>query len=156
MEDLRVPKRKVPVQLVMPGGAGRRVSLFLAEAAPGHDGPELPADLVDGPSRFVPVVDEESGAIQFVSLASVALVRIARELDAEENPFELPVEHQVEVALLDGTLLRGIVSYVRPNERSRLGDLLNEPPPFVRLVEGETVALVNKRHIARVALLSPP
>lgn len=153
MEDLRVPKRKVAVEVLLPGGQSRRVSLFLAEAAADHDGPELPADFVNGPPRFVPVVDEASGAITFLNLASVAVVRVPRALDAEEDPFEVPVEHQVAIALLDGTVLQGIVSYVRPEDRARLGDLLNEPPPFVRLVEAETVALVNKRHVARVVIV---
>jgi len=38
-----------------------------------------------------------------------------------------------------------------PPERSRLLDYLNDTQPFVRLAEKEKVALVNKRHIARVA-----
>ncbi len=153
-EDLRVPKRKVAVDLVLAGEGARRVSLFLAEAAPDHDGPELVRDLVNGPARFLPGVDEASGAVVFLHLAAVVLIRIARELDAGEDAFDLPIEHPVELALADGTRLQGIISYVRPGERARLVDLLNEPAPFVRLIEAGAVALVNKAHIARIDLLS--
>ena len=39
-----------------------------------------------------------------------------------------------------------------PNESCRLVDYLNDPAPFLALVEGERVALVNKRYVLRVAL----
>ncbi len=48
--------------------------------------------------------------------------------------------------------LRGLVSYVRPPEHSRLVDLLNEPDAVLpRCIEGARSPYVNKRHVARVA-----
>ncbi len=55
--------------------------------------------------------------------------------------------------LNDGGRLRGLVGYVLPPERSRLVDFLNEAPLFFRLLERDQVALVNKHHVARVALI---
>ena len=52
------------------------------------------------------------------------------------------------------TALRGLVSYLRPPDRSRLVEFLNEPEPFFRLLEGASLVLVNKRHVVRVTLLS--
>ena len=40
----------------------------------------------------------------------------------------------------------------RPPDRTRLVDVLNEPQPFFRLIQGEEIAYVNKRHVACVAL----
>ena len=54
----------------------------------------------------------------------------------------------------DGTVLTGLVSFVRPPGRSRLVDFLNEAPPFFTLLEPASVALVNKRHVSRVVLLA--
>jgi hypothetical protein len=153
MDDLRVPKRKVLVEIVLVGGSTRRTWLFLAEAAPDHDGPELPHDLVNGPGPFVPGVDDGSGEVAFLNLGAVAVVRLPRELDAGEDAFDLPTEHRVALTLLDGSRLQGIISYVRPGG-ARLVEVLNEPPPFVRLIEAGGVALVNKRQVARVDLLS--
>jgi hypothetical protein len=153
MNDLRVPKRRVAAVVLLPGGAVRRIALFLSEAASRHAGPERPSDLLCGRDDFLPAFDEESGGMTFLHRAALAAVRVPRELEADDAEATLPVEHDVEVLLADGTVLRGLVSFVRPEERVRLVDYLNEPAPFFPLHEEGTVALVNKRHVARVALL---
>jgi hypothetical protein len=152
--DLRVPKHKTAVEVALPGGAIRRMALFLAEAAPDHDGPETPLDLLNGRDEFIPAFDEAAGAMAFLHRPGLPVVRVARALDAAEPELTLPTEHEVEVTLLDGSALAGLVSYVRPTDRSRLMDVLNEPTPFFRLLQDEQVAYVNKRHVACVALRS--
>jgi hypothetical protein len=151
-DDLRVPKRRVPAQVVLPGGKTHRIALFLADAAADHSGPEMPADLLNGGDDFVPALDEEAGVMTFLNRHGLSLVRVAREAAPEEAP-TIPTEHEVEVVLRDGALLRGLVSYLRPAERARLVDYLNERTPFLPLLEEGSVALVNKRHVTRVVLL---
>jgi len=154
MDELRVPKRRVAAEVLLPGGAGRRITLFLAEAAPGHAGPERPSDLLNGGDGFVPAFDEDARAITFLNVGGLAVVRVERELEqTAADALTLPTEHEVEVLLESGSTLRGLVSYLRPPERSRLVDFLNEPAPFFQLIEERAVALVNKRHVARVAPL---
>lgn len=152
MDELRVPKRRVAAEVLLPGGARRRIALFLAEAAPGHAGPERPSDVLNGGDGFVPAFDEEAGGITFLAVGGLAVVRVDRELEetGADAP-TLPTEHDVEVLLESGGTLRGLVSYLRPPERSRLVDFLNEPAPFFPLIEERAIALVNKRHAARVA-----
>ena len=70
--------------------------------------------------------------------------------DVDES--NLPLEHEVELVLSNGKAIAGLISYVLPNESCRLVDYLNDPAPFLALVEGERVALVNKRYVLRVAL----
>lgn len=152
MDDLRVPKRRISADVLLPGGVSRRMSLFLAEAAPDHDGPERPLDLLNGRAEFIPTVDETTGQTDFLNRATIAAVRVQPEPEPEEPP-TIPTEHEVEVLLVDGAVLRGLVSYVRPPEHGRLVDFLNEPTPFFPLLDGGAVALVNKRHVARVVLL---
>ena len=155
VEELRVPKRRVPVEVVLPGGSARRVVLFLAEAAPGHDGPERPSDLLNGAGAFVPALDEAGGGMTFLNRGSIALARVPAETEPEPGGgFTVPTEHEVEVRLLDGTRLAGLVSYVLPPERSRLGDFLGEAAPFFRLLERGGVTLVGRAHVASVAIVS--
>ena len=154
MDDLRVPKHRIAVEVLLSGGVPRRLALFLAEAASDHAGPEVPLDLLNGRHEFVPAFDEAAGGMTFLRLAGVPVVRVARTLDGDEDDLTLPTEHDVDVTLLDGSTLSGLVSFVRPPDRSRLADVLNEPPPFLRLLQGELVAYVNKRHVACVALRS--
>jgi hypothetical protein len=153
MDELRVPKHRVDADVLLPGGGARRIALFLAEAAPDHDGPERPLDLLNGSAEFIPAFDEGSGQMTFVNRSVVPALRVAREAQPEELP-TIPTEHEVELLLSDGTALRGLVSYLRPTPHARLVDFLNEPPPFFRLLEEDAVTLVNRRHVARVALTS--
>jgi hypothetical protein len=155
MDDLRVPKHRIPVEVLLPGGASRRMALFLSEVAADHTGKERPSDLLNGGDDFIPALDEETNAMTFLNRSAVAALRVdaAHDVDADEE-ISLPTEHDVEILLQDGTRLRGLISYLRPLQRSRLVEFLNEFPPFFRMFEATTLALINKRHVVGVTLLS--
>lgn len=155
MSNLRVPKRRVPAEVLLASGESRRISLFLAEAGAGHAGPERPSDLLRAPEDFLPAVDEESGLITFLNRAALALVRVDRALEPDgADGITLPAEHEVEVLLRTGARLRGFLSYLPALPHHRVLDFLNERSPFLRLLEEGTVALVSKRHVAQVVLLT--
>jgi hypothetical protein len=61
-------------------------------------------------------------------------------------------EHEVQVHLLDGSLVTGAVRYSRPEASARLSDFRNEPTPFLELQNAEGSAFVSKRHVARIAV----
>lgn len=153
MEDLRVPKRRIPVEVLLPGGGIRPMALFLSEVAADHTGQERPSDLLNGGDDFVPAWDEAGQAMTFLNRSAISAVRLDPALDTDvDEDVSIPTEHDVEFLLQDGTTLRGLASYLRPTERSRLVDFLNEPPPFFRLLDGAALLLVNKRHVVRVTL----
>lgn len=155
-DDLRVPKRPVAAEVVLPGGECRRILLFLAEAASQHAGSERPSDLLNGGDDFVPALDQACGVMTFLNRAAIAAVRVEPGLEVDEaESITLPTEHEVEVLLGCGARLRGVISYSRPGRQGRLVDFLNGPAPFFHLVEERAVALVNKRHVSRVALVGP-
>ncbi|WP_232293234.1 hypothetical protein [Stigmatella aurantiaca] len=156
LEEFRIPKRRVPAQLVLPGGETRQVHVFLNEATPGIPQGERLSDLLNGESKFVPVSDVARETVTFVNSASIALawVEAAHELREEER-LTILTEHEVEVRMVDGQKLQGLVTYLQPNDRSRLMDYLNGTPSFLRLIQGERMALINKRHVAYVEFLSP-
>ena len=149
-DELKVPKRRAQVEVLLPGGAVRQVMVFLGESAHDHAGAERLSDLLNGHVDFVPALDTASNQMTFLGRQSIAAARIARELEGGDE-HTIATEHEVEVTLVDGTVLRGLVTFVLPPERSRLLDYLNDAQPFVRLLETDKVALINKRHIARVA-----
>ena len=154
MEELRVPKRRTAIEIQLRGGAIHRVAVFLGEFASSHAGPELLSDLLNAPGEFFPAYDLEADAITFLNRTGLAVVRLPGVTEVDDaDPLTLPTEHEVEIILDDGAKLRGLVSYLLPSEHSRLVDFLNHSPLFFRLLEHERVALVNKKHIARVALI---
>ncbi len=148
-EDLKVPKRRAQVEVLLPGGAVRQVTIFLAEYASAHDGPERLSDLLNGGDDFVPALDLASDTMTFLGRQSIAAARVAPDWDEEDAP--ATSQQEVEITLTDGTELHGTMAFVMSEEHSRLLDYLNDSPPFLRLIEQGRVALVNKRHIARVA-----
>ncbi len=154
MSDLRVPKREVPVEVVLPGGEARRVAVYLAEGAATHPGPERLSDLLNGSAPFIPARESQGGAMTFLNRASIAVARVAADEEPADDSFTIPTEHEVEITLTDGTRLSGLVAYVAPVARDRLVDFLNRPEPFLRLLEQDGVALVGRAHVARVALLA--
>jgi hypothetical protein len=154
MADLRIPKRAVPVEVVLPGGEARQVSVFLAEGAASHPGPERLSDLLNGSAPFIPAREDGSGAMTFLHRASIAVARVAAAEEPSDDSFTIPTEHEVEITLTDGARLSGLVAYVAPESRERLVDFLNRSEPFLRLMERDRVALVGRAHVARVALVS--
>jgi len=155
LESLSIPKRRVAAQFVLSGGSSRAVAVFLAEAAPGHSGGERLSDLLNNSgSQFIPAIDAETDSMTFVQCENLSLARVDAALEPNVvDQFTIPTEHEVEVRLMDGQKLRGLITYVLPEAHSRLTDYLNNAPPFIPLLEGEKVALINKRHVAYVETL---
>jgi hypothetical protein len=156
MDELRVPKRRTPVEVVLPGGAVRQVVVFLSEFASDHVGAERFSDVLNGSDDFFPAVEQEGDRMVFFNRYGIAAARVAPEVEADAHAADgatIPTEHEVEITLMDGTGLLGLVTYVLPPDRSRLNDFLNEAPPFFKVLEEGRISLVNKRHVSRVVAL---
>ncbi len=156
MDEFRIPKRRVHARFTLTGGASREVVLFLAQSSPEHGGIERLTDLLNGGAAFIPALDLVSDRMLFVNRQGLAVARVAADDEADTvDQLTIPTEHEVEVHLTDGQVIRGLVTYVLPESHSRLTDFLNEAPPFFRLLEPEGgVALINKHHVAYVESLT--
>lgn len=160
VNEFTIPKRRVDATVVLAGGGERRVTLFLAGAAPGGAGAERLSDLLGKGAEFVPALDAHTGSVAFLAAANVMTVRAdaaaeaaAAGAEGEAEALTIPTEHDVEVTLSDGRLLHGIVAYVRPANRGRLVDHLNDGAPFLVLESDDEVLFVNKRHVTRLAIV---
>jgi hypothetical protein len=151
MTDLRIPKLKTQVDLVLEGGQRRAHHLFCSEFAPVHAGRERVSDLLNGEVDFLPAQDGETGTFFLLNRRHLVVAHLAAEL--ERTPHEehtIPTEFEVELSLTHGGPLTGLLVFVRPTESSRLVDFFNDPELFFRLHQGDTVALINKRHVVRL------
>jgi hypothetical protein len=141
----------VVAQIVLPGGETRDVFVFLAEASPERNGGERLSDLLNAEAKFLPAMDATTETMMLVNAASIAVARVDAAYEPrEEDQVTILTEYEVEVRLVDGQRLQGLITYVMPEGRSRLTDYFNDAQPFLRLVQGSRVALVNKRHVAYV------
>jgi hypothetical protein len=148
-DELRVPKGRAEVQVLLPGGGTRQVMVFLSEFAGTHAGHERLSDVLNADGSFLPALDVTSDTMSFLARDAIAAARVGREWEASSD-LTGAEEAEVEITLTNGEKLRGHIDFILPPGRARLLDHLNDPRPFVRLDEGAQVALVNKRHIARV------
>lgn len=154
MDELRVPKRRLPVEIVLPGGERRNVNVFLSEYAVDHAGAERLSDILNGAGNFIPAVDTASDRVAFFNRTAIAYARVATTEERDESDdLNIPTEFPVEVTLLDGKKVAGLVSFILPPDRARLVDFLNSPQPFFRLLQQDAVALVNKLHVAQISTI---
>ena len=152
VKELRVPKQRAEVEVILPGRGSHRVAVFLADFAPNHAGGERLSDLLNGAGGFFPAVDAETDQVVFLNRDTIAVARIAAAFERDPaSELTLPTEHEVSIRLSDGQQIEGLISFVMPPERSRLMDFLNESPPFFRLLQKDCVSLVNKHHVASIA-----
>jgi hypothetical protein len=151
MDPLRIPKRRSEIEVTFADGSVRKVVFFLAEQASQHGGEERIGDLLESAADFVPGIDREGDKVAFLAKESIAVVR-TDEPPWERDEINLPVEHEVEVWLRGGAVLRGFLSYVLPAESSRPIDYLNGSSHFFTLIEEGHVALVHKTHVLEVVL----
>ncbi|NIR46045.1 MAG: hypothetical protein GWN99_16590 [Gemmatimonadetes bacterium] len=153
-EGYVVPKRPVPITLKLAFLEAKELSLYLAEHAARHTGPERPSDVLNGGDRFVPALDADGRLLLFqrtevmaVSFDASYEERSPDEADEEEGGTRVAVE----LTLQDGTRVAGSVAYWRPPGRRRLQDFLNSAEQFIPVHEGETMHLVNRDKIVSVS-----
>jgi len=159
VSEYRVPKRELPAEVTLWGQPPSRVSLFLSARAGRDSGFERPSELLNGPGAFLPVTRTE-GEFSLFRRDAVLFVTVpaAEELGGERPlPEEFPSEEVhstlVELTLEGGPSIRGWIRYLRPDNRSRLVDFLNEPERFLIVRTEELVHLVNKNRIVAVSIL---
>lgn len=154
-EGYRVPKHRVPAEVVLAGQPPREIELFLAERAERHTGRQRPSDLLASDEPFFPVRAGASGhELLRRSAVLVLSVRARDELDPAPPESEGPAEEGAErrevfLQMEDGTEVRGSITYLGPSGSRRLQDYLNRAEPFVRVRDGDLIRLVNTARIAR-------
>jgi len=153
----QIPKRSVLAEITLAGLAPMTLRLFLSEQAATRAGGERPSDLLNGPDGFLPASDSEN---RVVFLHRQAVLCLSVDADSEfggEHPSaeDLAPEHaistQVEILMDNGDCMTGKLRYLMPEGSRRLQDLLNQPPKFLILRDGERAHFINKGHILSVA-----
>ena len=132
------------------GFAIEQGELFLAED-PGRSRSQIIDDisaLLEEPLAFVPV--RVGGATRLLAKAAIASVSIRIVDDPSEVGVLYDRQHRVEIELLHGTRLGGLLLDSSPAERRRVIDHLNHALHFVRLWTQHEHVLINKSQIVSV------
>ena len=160
-EAYRIPKHKIPVEVVLAGRSPMLLSIYLGECAESHLGRQRPSELLDGPEPFFPATDAGDTVI-FLHRDGLISVnfdarhefgdRTGDDDGSDTGAGETSI--QIEVMLEDGMSAVGQIHYAMPEGQRRLQDVLNLQDRFLILRVGERAQLINKRRIIRVSPFS--
>ena len=149
MEIYRIPRREVPVRVLVDDGRTLDGTLFTAETGAAGRPEDVLAHLNEPDEDFVPLL---CGADSFlVNKAGIIWVQLtgaaATELaDQSESGQTVPVR----LSLAGGLSVAGTMQIVMPLERSRLVDYLNASGRFLPLFGDGSVTLVQRRFVVTV------
>lgn len=134
-------------------------SLFLAEQAAKHGGPERLLDVLNGPPGFLPFEALSApGQRQTLLLnrACIAVVSADCALDdlADDPAYQVAVKKSVLLHLASGEQLRGVLRVERPVGCDRLSDAVRDDTGFRYLEAAGGVLAVNLAHVVRIMPLA--
>ena len=149
MEIYRVPRREVPVRILVDDGRTLDGTLFTAETGAGGRPEDVLQHLNDSDKDFVPLV---CGADSFLlNKAGIIWAQVsgaaAKEIAVEAGSGR---HVPVRLSLAGGISMVGKLVIVMPAERSRVLDYLNATGRFMPLYGEATVTLVQRRFVVTV------
>jgi hypothetical protein len=145
-----IEKHQVPVRVSWPGQEPQAGFLVPAAQSPHHEGPETVLDLLNSPLRVVPLVRGPGESVLLLTRLSIEWVMPDPQVPANlvcPRTYLVTREERVELHLVSGGCLKGLIQMELPEELNRASDFLNLPDDFFPLVTPFGRLLVNKHHV---------
>lgn len=158
MESFKIPKERGTVLLLAPPFPVSVRTVFLADRAETHGGPETVSDLLERPDPFFPV-QEEDGEPVFLRKDAVRWVKVENPRETEwifYRDREAAPSKKIRCLFADGEPLDGTIYAIAPVGEQRVSDLLNRRVHFLHLESEGDLYLVNLRHVVTVRILEEP
>ena len=154
MKELRVPTRRITVEVYTTDGARTRGSMFHTESLYETGSAEdIVAELNDE-RVFVPIRSENGEAqSSLLSKRHIVRVHVPDLTVADLRPVEADEAQRAETCTLqldDGSRLTGRPVVETPASLSRLVDKFNHAPTFMTFVSDDGVDFVHGARIARI------
>ena len=153
--SLKIPKRKLDVEICDDRGRIHRGGIFLADAlAQGRPHQRVQELLRD--RKFIPV-QEEAGQVWFIQRSNICWVKLqllfaVGELDQQVEVSEDAVVQGVVLEFVDGSSVRGFLRFLQPENERRVGDYLERSSGFIPVRTDEHLYLVNLGRVVRLLL----
>ena len=155
--DLKIPLRRVGVELCLGGQAVRRVELFLGEHSDHAWHRQEVLDLLEGERTFLPCRDAVLGTSTLINRDHIQWLAMPLRDDRSQGDedgaeLDLPFDrrHQVTLQLGGGITLEGAILYSAPIEHARLVDHINLPGAFLALHWSDRILLVRKSAVLEI------
>lgn len=149
MSGFSIPRVAVPATLLQTAGGKREGEIYLMERVPQHTGPETPLDMLNRAEGFFAFRPRDDGAgVLLVAKARTVTLTVLPTPPEDAARLSAAKQARFEVALADGSLLRGWATLELPQHHSRVLDYLNSSAePFFAITTADEVHLVNRAHV---------
>ena len=142
----RVPQREIEVIVHLDRAEPLDGRLFVPAEGPSGAPQRLSVRLAEPGERFVALVREDGGHLIARDLILRVDLLAADEAVIEQEP-GASAPRKASCRLVDGSVLEGTLSFSMPPGKQRLIDYVNSVEGFVPLHRGESVTLINQRHV---------
>lgn len=153
-QELRVPKVRKPVELLLDGGASVRGEVYLLPSADRGGRPERVLDLLRSSERFLPLACDDGRRL--VNKRRIVSVRVADWVDAGLEQAGGPEEGTSRVMIdlssvtPDNARVSGRMRWTTRRDRRRLVDHLNDVEQWIAVEDPEGPLLVACRYIVNL------
>lgn len=149
MDVFRVPRREVPVRILLDDQRTLDGLVFTAMAGPDGMPGRVVDRLNDTAEDFIPLAcGEDRFLLNKSGIVAVQVPDGRGEVEGLEAGGGREV--QVQLSLSGGIALSGRLFILMPPERSRVLDFLNASPWFFALLGADLVTLIHKRYVVSV------
>ena len=141
----QVPMVELSVVVALNGCEAEEYSIYLAPYSERREGPETLADYLNGRRRFFPMIG--AGVPKMINRDQILWVKFEKLPHIIDMEITI-VERLTIMELTDGSRIEGVVPIDRPQEQSRLSDVINDlRESFMRIDDDEETYYVNKSFI---------
>ena len=141
----QVPMVELSVVVALNGCEAEEYSIYLSPYSERREGPETLADYLNGRRRFFPMIG--AGVPKMINRDQILWVKFEKLPHIIDMDITI-VERLTIMELTDGSRIEGVVPIDRPQEQSRLSDVINDPrESFMRIDDDEETYYVNKSFI---------
>lgn len=157
-DQFQVQTRSVSVEVVLKNSTALKGRVFLHEIAARHGGAERVGDVVNSAARFFPLAVSQSGEQTLLINKDQVLY-----LKVPQEPLRVDVRQQgasswavqVNLEMLQGAPILGVVYFAQPPGRDRTLDGLNASERFLCVVQDLVFLYVNLSHVVSVREKGP-
>ncbi len=151
MEELRVPTRRVAVELFMADGVHTRGVMYLTPTRHDAGSPEEIAELLNDDRVFVPFrADDPTIEVWIVNKQHLMRVHLEDCDTLRPDPASAEPAPICTIVLCDRSRLTGQLLFDAPLSMSRLVDKFNGAPSFMTFVTDDGVDFVHRSHVTQV------
>jgi len=152
-----VAKLRVPVRLCMAAQAPYDAYLSLFPLSEHHAGPETLLERLNTRTRVLPAVRAEDATVVLVTRDQVDWIEAGSDVEPaliRPTAYLHTREEHVELRLVSGECMTGILAMELPDAYNRASDFLNGDEDYFALSLANGTRLVNKARVLEVRILS--